>query len=408
MKIKVHRGLDQIGGCITEISIETSRVFIDMGQNLPGNGEKTTPEQDREMVEGFFRNNSKEHEAVIYTHAHEDHVGLFSYVPDNVPQYIGEGGKEILIAKYDLIKKGHELGGLLTDILKEDKKKIRKLKAFKTWQRTKPHARPKSFNVGDIRITPFFNCHSIYDSYMLLIEADGKRIWHTGDYREHGYMGKGLMPTLKCYATNIDVLITEGTMLSRDDECIHEREVSRRMASVMDAFKYVVVLASATDIERLASIKEAAKKAHKPWYICSGYLNRTTRIFTRCEAEISKGLFEFHPQYIEGYGDKKIPTMKKRGFVLVAGVNNLDRAKEICEDIDLSEVLLIYSSWDGYYKNPEQVKQNPAYKMFREAFPNVVDIHTSGHADRKTIKKVIEIVNPKEVIVIHKEADAQL
>ena len=409
MKIKVHRGLDQIGGCITEISTETSRVFIDMGQNLPGNGEKTTPEQDREMVEGFFRNNSKEHEAVIYTHAHEDHVGLFGYVPDNVPQYIGEGGKEILIAKYDLIKKGHELGGLLTDILKEDKKKIRKLKAFKTWQRTKPHARPKSFNVGDIRITPFFNCHSIYDSYMLLIEADGKRIWHTGDYREHGYMGKGLMPTLKCYATNIDVLITEGTMLSRDDECIHEREVSRRMASVMDAFKYVVVLASATDIERLASIKEAAKKAHKPWYICSGYLNRTTRIFTRCEAEISKGLFEFHPQYVEGYGDKKIPTMKKRGFVLVAGVNNLDRAKEICEDIDLSEVLLIYSSWDGYYKIPEQVEVNPMYKMFRDSFNNVVDIHTSGHADRDTIKKVIEIVNPKdEVIVIHKEADASL
>ena len=408
MKITIHRGLEQIGGCITEISTATSRVFIDMGQNLPGNGEKTTPEQDKEMVDGFFRNNPKEHEAVIYTHAHEDHVGLFSYVPNDVPQYIGEGGKEILLAKYDLIKKGHELGGLMTEIIKEDKEKIRRLKAFKTWQRTKPHARPKSFNIGNIRITPFFNCHSIYDSYMLLIEADGKRIWHTGDYREHGYMGKGLVPTLKCYATDIDVLITEGTMLSRDDECIHEREVSRRMASVMDAFKYVVVLASATDIERLASIKEAAKKAHKPWYICSGYLNRTTRIFTRCEAEVSKGLFEFHPQYVEGYGDKKIPTMKKRGFVLVAGVNNLDRANEICEDIDLSEVLLIYSSWDGYYKNPEQVKQNPAYKMFREAFPNVVDIHTSGHADRKTIKKVIETVKPKEVICIHKEADAQL
>ena len=39
----------------------------------------------------------------------------------------------------------------------------------------------------------------------------------------------------------------------------------------------------------------------------------------------------------------------------------------------------------------------------------MVDIHTSGHADRDTIKKVIEIVNPKdEVIVIHKEADASL
>ena len=37
VKIKVHRGLNQIGGCITEIWTDTSRIFIDMGQNLPGN-----------------------------------------------------------------------------------------------------------------------------------------------------------------------------------------------------------------------------------------------------------------------------------------------------------------------------------------------------------------------------------
>ena len=69
----------------------------------------------------------------------------------------------------------------------------------------------------------------------------------------------------------------------------------------------------------------------------------------------------------------------------------------------------VHSSWDGYYKTPEQVKVNPMYKMFRDSFNNVVDIHTSGHADRDTIKKVIDIVNPKdEVIIIHKEADASL
>ncbi len=427
MNIRVHRGLEQIGGCITEISTDTSRVFIDMGQNLPGNGKQTTPEQDKEMVEGFFKNNLKEHEAVIYTHAHEDHVGLFYYVPNDVPQYIGEGGKEILIAKYDLIKKGHELEyGLVSamsahndkesqrascerviETTQEDKEKIRKLQIFHTWQRTKPHAKPQSFEVGDIRITPFFNCHSIYDSYMFLIEADGKRIWHTGDYREHGYMGKGLVPTLKRYATNIDVLITEGTMLKREDECIHEYEVSRRMASVMDAFKYVVVLASATDIERLATIKEAAKKARKDLYICSGYMKRTMQIFTRREAEASKGLFAFSPKFV-GYEDSKIPAMQKKGFVLVTGVTHQAFVEELCKNVDSSEVLLIYSSWDGYYKDPEQVKVNPRYKLFRDAFQNVVDIHTSGHADRKTIYKAIEIMKPKEVICIHKEADAKL
>jgi ribonuclease J len=246
---------------------------------------------------------------------------------------------------------------------------------------------------------------------MLLIEADGKRIWHTGDYRMHGYMGKGLIPTLRRYATDIDILITEGTMLSRDDECIHEREVSRRMASVMDAFKYVVVLASATDIERLASIKEAAKKARKDLYICSGYMKRTMQIFTRREAEASKGLFSFHPKYV-GYKNAEIPalpTMRKKGFVLISGVMQQAFALDLCEELDPSEVLFIYSSWDGYYKDPEQVKVNPRYKMFRDAFQNVVDIHTSGHADRKTIKQVIEAVNPKEAIIgIHKDKGQNL
>ena len=58
MDIKVHRGLEQIGGCITEISTATSRVFIDFGQNLPGNGEITTPEQDKLMVESIFACNT--------------------------------------------------------------------------------------------------------------------------------------------------------------------------------------------------------------------------------------------------------------------------------------------------------------------------------------------------------------
>ena len=35
MKITIHRGIDQIGGCITEIATEKVRVLIDLGQNLP-------------------------------------------------------------------------------------------------------------------------------------------------------------------------------------------------------------------------------------------------------------------------------------------------------------------------------------------------------------------------------------
>lgn len=416
MVISIHRGFDQIGGCITEISTSTSRVFIDMGSNLPGNGEKLTAEQEKALVENFFAQNKKEHEAVIYTHAHEDHVGMFGYVPQSVPQYIGEGGKAILLKKNQLLKRAAELQlrdaqelqipdiSKYEEVVGKYEMLLTRLHLFNTWERSKS---PKPFCIGDIQITPFFNCHSIYDSYMFLIEVEGKRIWHMGDFRKHGYLGKRLLDVLRIYARDIDVLITEGTMLGRTDECIHERIVSKKMACVMGAFKYVFVLASSTDIERLASIKEATKKANKSLYVCSGMMSDMMRVFTQRESKISKGLFNFHPRYHNE--EMSIEILKKNGFVMVVGVGQLERVQMICSELPEEETLLIYSSWDGYYKKPEQVKVNPLYLMFRDQFHNVVDIHTSGHADRQTIKDVIETVNPKQaVICIHKDKDQTL
>ena len=418
MEIKIHRGLDQIGGCITEIWTDSSRVFIDFGQNLPSNGKTVTPEEDALMVADIIRNNEKEHQAVFYTHAHEDHVGLFRYIP--LEQYIGEGSKELLLIKYRTLLDGDKMAiderhqlqepskekeELLEKNYRTTKGLIDKLKAFKTWKRTALKESPCPITIGDIRVTPFFTCHSIYDAHMFLVEADGKRIWHTGDYRLHGYMSKGLFPMLRRYATNIDVLITEGTMLGRKDKCIHECEVSRKMASVMQAFKYVFVLASATDIERLASIKVAAENANKPLCILSLFMKRMMEFFTERQFSLSRGLFSFAPLY---YTDKLYGKLKRRGFTIVVGASQADKVKKLLDKLPQEETLLIYSSWDGYYKNAEQVKANSKYKEFREMFHNVVDIHTSGHADKATIRKVIETVCPKEVICIHKESGATL
>ena len=420
MDIKVHRGLEQIGGCITEISTTTSRVFIDFGQNLPGNGEITTPEQDKLMVESIFACNAKTHEAVLYTHGHEDHVGLFEYIPSHIPQYMGEGTRELLLIKYGILNEGAELS--IEQLRKDDgtaheqyndvvaqkeiiEKKLELIERIKTWTRTQPRKKPNSITVGDITVTPFFNCHSIYDSHMFLIEAEGKRIWHMGDYRTHGYMGKGLFPTLKKYATDIDTLITEGTMLGRNDECIHECKVSEKMANVMMAFKYVFVLASATDIERLASIKNAASKARKTLYVCSKFLVSTMNLFTKFESGLSKGLFGFSPRMLL---PNNLNRVKNRGFVLIAGTSQRARVEEILKELPVEETLLIYSSWEGYYTVPEQIAANPGYRKFRELFTNVVDIHTSGHADKETIKRVIDIVKPLDTIVIHKESGTVL
>ena len=70
------------------------------------------------------------------------------------------------------------------------------------------------FYIKEVKITPYTVDHSAYGAFMFLIEADGKRILYTGDYRNHGYKGKLFKPMLK-KINKIDILLTEGTVLSR-------------------------------------------------------------------------------------------------------------------------------------------------------------------------------------------------
>lgn len=111
-------------------------------------------------------------------------------------------------------------------------------------------------------------------------------------------MSKGQFLMLRKYATNIDVLITEGTMLSREDKAISEYRVSMEMIDVMQAFKYVFVLASATDIERLGSINHATKKTKKPLCIMSSFMKRTMELFTEREGNPGGVCSPFHRSFI--------------------------------------------------------------------------------------------------------------
>lgn len=96
MKITIHRGINQIGGCITEIAIEKARILIDLGQNLPdGEGVVQDEFANLDSIETL----TKDIDAIFYTHYHGDHLGLFHLVPDTIDQYIGSVAKRVALCK---------------------------------------------------------------------------------------------------------------------------------------------------------------------------------------------------------------------------------------------------------------------------------------------------------------------
>ena len=97
MKITIHRGIDQIGGCITEIATDKAKVLIDLGQNLPdGDGVVQDDLANVDSVEKLTKNI----DAIFYTHYHGDHLGLFHLVPDGINQYIGKVAKRVALCKH--------------------------------------------------------------------------------------------------------------------------------------------------------------------------------------------------------------------------------------------------------------------------------------------------------------------
>jgi hypothetical protein len=68
-----------------------------------------------------------------------------------------------------------------------------------------------SLDVGPFKITPFLIDHSGYDAYSLLIEANGKRLFYSGDFRAHGR---------KASLTNVflDILHSPSVKLPSEDD----------------------------------------------------------------------------------------------------------------------------------------------------------------------------------------------
>ncbi|TWV12917.1 MBL fold metallo-hydrolase [Bacteroidaceae bacterium HV4-6-C5C] len=396
MKIVIHRGINQIGGCITEIATDNTRILIDLGQNLP-DGEGTvndnlaSREAIGEITQGI--------DAIFYTHYHGDHLGLFHYVPDNVPQYIGEVAKQVALCKHQRLSyiKGRE------ELSREEIFKLDKMALLTSGQ---------DVNVGDIKVIPYFVSHSACDAYMFLIEVGEKRILHTGDFRGHGYLSKGLLPTIKKFVLSqgkVDFLITEGTMLSRlNERVISENELQREAGKIMARYKNVFVMCSSTDMERLASFYAANRHTSVRPLVCDLFQKNIFEIFTESAGKHTS-LFRFDQAYAFNLKNTKlIDWMEDKGFCMFVRATDKfkDYYQQLISRLEPNDTVLIYSMWKEYI-NDGGKHAIQRYIEFVSMFPHMEKLHTSGHASPEFLAEVCNLVNPAlGIIPIHSEDSA--
>ena len=397
-EIIIHRGSHQIGGCATEIRTQKHRIVIDFGANLPNTSENAMT--DEELAERVFGQETCD--GVLFSHYHGDHVGLYKKIPADIPLYIGSTAKkilEILTKRLDAVPGQVEKG----------------LPRIQSMNCYIPGQTINSF--GDIKITPFIVDHSALDSYMFLIEAGGKKILFTGDFREHGIIGEHdrLEKAVRAYIGEVDILVTEGTMLSRVDETNPirtEADLGRRARELFQANRESVILVSSTNLDSIMQFYHAL-----PWgmdFVCDAY--QAMLIRTAME-EKGKYYKAYRPEMIHGKprklyivgsdreglgeaedcGRAEISILRRKGFTMLARENK-PLFKNFMEKY-MTDPLVIYSKWSGYLDGR---CADPKIKDFIGDH-RMEQVHTSGHACVESIEKLIRLTDPKVIIPMHTE-----
>lgn len=434
MEYRIIRGAKQIGGTVTEIVSDAgTKIWIDFGCELSVDEDKST---DRMLI-SLMQNRTTRPDVVFFTHIHGDHIGLLSRIPDDVDIVMSEIGKKMMDNKNAALLSN-------ADMNPEDRRAIEREDEILNRRNTgrgriffyrdcvtcsnRRECRDSVYlakNGEEIHYRALKVDHSVYGAYMLRFDIDGKVLVHTGDFRAHGRLGSTLIDDIKSTfcreGDRTDILITEGTMMSRDGEAVlTEEQLKDRAVQILKKHKYAFLICSSTNLDSLASFYRAtiisSEKGKKKPFLCNSYVKKQLELFTEDIGEAERRPeYRFYRSYPISRGlSKRLKNGKTQyehirdeGFVMMIGSREwYHQYLQMFADFEEKPVL-IYSMWGGYlqedkpYTNHDLISVKKKAETLGFAFE---ELHTSGHAEPKAIAEVIEAIDPQEAIVpIHTE-----
>ncbi len=408
----IHRGSKEIGGTCVELSAGDTRILLDLGMPLvnPDGSEfdfkkyrgLSVPELIEKHVlpnvEGLYDCQTPSIDAVLISHAHQDHYGFLSRVHPDIPVYLSEGTQKLI------------------DITAVFTGKESPLKKTTLFQQHSP------FQVGAFTVTPHLVDHSSFGAFAFEIEAEGKRLFYSGDFRAHGHIAKAMDVLYHKVRPGMDALLMEGTMLGRESETVQtEEELSQEATELCTRTdKAVLIYQSGQNVSRAVSFYKAAKRARR-LFIPDVYTAHVLAELSHCTGG-AKLPYPGKPRYqdVRVWYPKRLTDLlydSGRGDIPLRYQPKKICKPEMAEDlskvmllvrpgmeIDLRRIAglagstLIYSLWDGYR---DKGRTRKFLGTVEALGVNIVTMHTSGHADIPALQRMANKLQPKQIIPIH-------
>jgi ribonuclease J len=325
-------------------------------------------------------------EAVVLTHAHEDHIS-------GVPFLLREVDVPIYGGSYAL--------KLLKEKLSENRNSP-KLVSFQIDEGNK-------VEIGPFEVTPFAMPHSIAQNTGLKIEMPQGTILHTGDFKlglRAADEGKSTLDTLaKMAKGGIDLMLSDSTGSEETEVAGDESEVTESLERlVAEATGRVFVALFSSNVRRLESVLKVAQSNGRKVAL----IGRSVLTHSRVAAETCGLSF---PAGLVVPIDEVASLPPQKTLLVVSGTQGEHRsalgrlASQNFRQIEINKGDLVILSSRFIPGNElaigrliDQVQRLGARVVHRGVDKTV---HVSGHGSRSEITKAIHAVAPRTFMPVH-------
>jgi ribonuclease J len=395
VRVRIHRGTQEIGGTCIEVAADDGRrIVLDLGRPLTAGWEEEVALPD---VPGLASADPSLL-GLLISHPHLDHYGLASDLAVDVPTYIGEEAARLLDAAsfFSPVSGRLRCAGYLRD--------------------------RHTFELGPFVVTPYLVDHSGFDAYALLIDADGQRLFYTGDFRAHGRKAQLFERLVGAPPRDVDVLLTEGTHVRSDpahDTAVFPTESDleeRYVELARSTAGSVVAFGSAQNLDRVVTLYRAAKRSDRTLVVdlygatvaaatrksipqpgfshLRVYVPNRQRVQVKTSGEFERvAAIREHRVFLE-----EIAAEPERFILHVPS----STARELLRAGALgSGSVAVWAMWDGYLAEPSGVRLQ---EQLAAAGVPLVHVHTSGHASVPDLQRFAAAVAPRRLVPVHSEA----
>lgn len=375
-------GLGEFGKNVLWLKCGGSSVLVDVGvsfadEAFPGI-DKIAP--DLSLLRG------ERIDAVLLTHGHEDHIGALPLLREwcGAPVY----GFPFTLA---LARRRLEEAAVSTDRLV-----IAKERAWNT--------------AGEFSFAYFRISHSVPDSAAIVIEAGGRRLFHSGDFKLDDDPPDGERTDrdgiAAAVAGGVDLAFVDSTNAERRGHSLSERVAGRGIAAAFAEGRGRLILTTfSSHVSRLSQATEAALGLGRR----VAFLGRSMRTV----AEIAERFGRLRlPAGARPAPNELAQVPADRLLCLTSGSQGepfsaLDRlAQDEHPDLKIEPGdLVLFSSRTipGHERSVGRVTDHLVRRGARVLTDREPPIHVSGHGHQEDIAELLALVKPRAVMPVHGE-----